>query len=273
MVTFQKILIFILLHFAVFHYCNAQVKDTSVLKKGQNPVTEQGPYDLQIKKKSKELKEFNRRQSVSYEQITDTLITDEKKPLIDSAKNIVITTNSAKTKPPLPKYDSLGSRIHYPREASIRSAIIPGWGQIYNGKGWMWKVPIIYAGLGGLGWYFFDNLKYYKQLKLGTNVAMQLSKNIPKDSTGYANIKNANVKLAVDRGRLQELTFYRDRTRREVDYAAVYFVAAWALNVVWASVDAHLQSFDISPNLSFKIQPGYSELAKTSGISLVLQIK
>ena len=72
---------------------------------------------------------------------------------------------------------------------------------------------------------------------------------------------------------LQEIKYYRDRVRRELDYAVLYFAIAWALNVVEASVDAHLQSFDISPNLSFKIEPGYSELAKTSGISLVMRFK
>ncbi|HUN03701.1 MAG TPA: DUF5683 domain-containing protein, partial [Niabella sp.] len=115
---------------------------------------------------------------------------------------------------------------------------------------------------------------YYKQLRLGAVVGTQIiEKKIPKDSTDYNKIKDENVKLAIDRGRLQEIKYYRDRVRRELDYAVLYFAIAWALNVVEASVDAHLQSFDISPNLSFKIEPGYSELAKTSGISLVMRFK
>jgi hypothetical protein len=46
----------------------------------------------------------------------------------------------------------------------------------------------------------------------------------------------------------------------------------WGLNVVDATVDAHLKSFDVSPDLTLKIKPGYSSLAQTSGLSLVLQI-
>jgi hypothetical protein len=44
------------------------------------------------------------------------------------------------------------------------------------------------------------------------------------------------------------------------------------LNVVDAAVDAHLKTFDVSDDLSLQIKPGYSQLAGTSGISLVLNI-
>jgi Family of unknown function (DUF5683) len=44
------------------------------------------------------------------------------------------------------------------------------------------------------------------------------------------------------------------------------------LNVVDAVVDAHLKTFDVSDDLSLHIKPGYSELANTNGISIVLRI-
>ena len=43
--------------------------------------------------------------------------------------------------------------------------------------------------------------------------------------------------------------------------------------MVDAAVDAHLKGFDVGPDLSFHIKPGYSELAGTNGISLVMAIK
>ena len=48
------------------------------------------------------------------------------------------------------------------RKASIMSAILPGLGQAYNKK--YWKIPIIYAGLGGFGYMFLTNNKRYQKI-------------------------------------------------------------------------------------------------------------
>ena len=42
------------------------------------------------------------------------------------------------------------AKIHYPRKATMSSAVLPGLGQIYN-KQW-WKTPFIYGGFAGLGY-------------------------------------------------------------------------------------------------------------------------
>jgi hypothetical protein len=52
----------------------------------------------------------------------------------------------------------------------------------------------------------------------------------------------------------------------------LFFVLLWGLNVVDAAVDAHLKSFDVSPDLSLRFKPGYSDMAGTSGFSVVLNI-
>lgn len=158
-----------------------------------------------------------------------------------------------------------------PRKAAIRSAVLPGWGQLYNKKGAFWKVPAVYVVLGATVWNFLDNRKWYKEFKLGYKVAYNIASR--GDSTGYDKIKFFEVKNAVDNNWQNELQSYRDNFRRNLDYAAVYIVVAWGLNVMQATVDAHLSSFDISPNLTFKVEPGYSELANTNGVSLVLRFK
>ena len=60
----------------------------------------------------------------------------------------------------------------------------------------------------------------------------------------------------------EALRVNRDLYRKYVDYAAVFFIIFWGLNVVDAAVDAHLKAFDISPDLSLKIKPNYNPLAK-----------
>ncbi len=201
-----------------------------------------------------------------YAQIADTTVArklmDAKDSLIRPAEeNVALKeTDSIKLKNP---------NHRDPGKAALRSAILPGWGQVYNKK--IWKVPIVYAALGGTAWYFLDNRKWYKDFRQGFKVAYNIATN--GDSTGYDKIKTFEVKNAVDNNWQNELKAYRDDFRRSLDYSAVYFVIAWALNVVDATVDAHLSTFDVSPDLTFKIQPGYSELARTNGLSLQLKFK
>ena len=46
----------------------------------------------------------------------------------------------------------------------------------------------------------------------------------------------------------------------------------WGLNVADAAVDAHLKTFNVSDDLTLQFKAGYSPMAKTSGVSLVLSI-
>src|SRR3954452_6819072 len=59
--------------------------------------------------------------------------------------------------------DTALSKKHNPKIATLRSAILPGWGQAYNRK--YWKIPIIYGALGTTAGVFFYNLKTYKLLR------------------------------------------------------------------------------------------------------------
>ena len=49
------------------------------------------------------------------------------------------------------------------RTATLRSAMIPGWGQIYNKK--YWKLPLVYGGLGITASVFQYNVKNYNLLR------------------------------------------------------------------------------------------------------------
>jgi hypothetical protein len=148
-----------------------------------------------------------------------------------------------------------------PRKAIIRSAVIPGWGQVTNKK--IWKVPIVYAALGITGYLFFRNLKQYKDSKAAYILATD------NDPTNDYLIKEPyySVKDQPDRIRT-----FRNQVRQNVDYSALFFLVFWALNVADAAVDAHLKTFDVGDNLSLHIKAGYSPMANTNGISLVMNI-
>ena len=158
------------------------------------------------------------------------------------------------------------NKQHSPKIAATRSAILPGWGQIYNKK--YWKLPIVYGALGVAGGVFVFNIKNYKELKFAYAAKYKASLAPPlRDSTDYFNIKPSLLPLS-----LESLRFNRDQFRRNVDFSVLVFVLLWGLNVVDAAVDAHLKSFDVSPDLSLQIKPGHSDLAGTNGLSLVLHI-
>jgi len=184
---------------------------------------------------------------------------------ISSAQQV--DTLKAKDSIPSEKIDSLIRKEHSPRKAAIRSAILPGWGQVYNRK--YWKVPIVYAALGITGYIFVDNLKTYKDLKFAYAAKYKASLPPPaNDSTDYFKIKSRYQPIS-----LEALRQGRNQFRQYIDYSAVFFVFFWALNVVDAVVDAHLKAFDISPDLSLKIKPAYNPLVNSCGLSFVFNFK
>ena len=177
---------------------------------------------------------------------------------------------------PAAKVDSLIKAQHSPRKAAIRSAIIPGWGQIYNKK--YWKVPIVWGALGITAKIFVTNLHTYQDARFAYTAKYKAAlppydpnSSYPgpyRDSTDYKTIKPEYVPVDPE-----AIRAYRNQYRQYVDYAAVFFIIFWGLNVVDAAVDAHLKAFDISPDLTLKIKPMYNPIAKAGGVSFVFNFK
>jgi len=178
------------------------------------------------------------------------------------AENPVAIKDSSATKKS--KVDTAKQKIYDPKVAARRSAIIPGWGQAYNKK--YWKIPIIYAGLGVTGYIFVNNIKIYKEYKFAYSARIK-AEPPTKDSTDYHQLDEIYKVLSPN-----SIRSARDEFRRYVDYSALVFILLWGLNVVDAAVDAHLKNFDVSPDLSLQFKAGYSDMARTNGVSLVLKI-
>jgi hypothetical protein len=161
----------------------------------------------------------------------------------------------------LKKTDTLSHPKHNPRKAAIRSAIIPGWGQIYNGK--FWKVPIVYTAIGIPAYLFFDNKKWYDKSKYAFAVA-----SYPNPSADSLNKVDPKLRPFVDRNSTNSLINFRNEFRKNMDYSVLFVLLFWALNIVDATVDAHLKDFNVSPDLSLRLKPALSN--KNYGIGLVL---
>ncbi|MCG2615666.1 DUF5683 domain-containing protein [Terrimonas sp. NA20] len=151
-------------------------------------------------------------------------------------------------------------RFYDPGKAALRSAILPGLGQIYNRK--YWKVPIVYGALGTTAGIFIFNLQWYRRTRYAFNAV--------SDTNGqYPNV-HPDLQYFVDNKDGQTLSYLRDQYRRDIDYSAVFFLIFWGLNVVDAAVDAHLKGFDVSPDLTMHVRPTLSQMAFTNGPALSL---
>lgn len=190
-----------------------------------------------------------------------SLHAQEKEPVVISTKDSVpVIKNTVASGN---RYDS-ALKAHSPKKAALRSAMLPGLGQIYNKK--YWKLPIIYGALGTCTGIFFYNLGNYKDTRFAYRVKYNMRVN-GTDSALFSQIKSKLKPLDEE-----SLRYYRNQFRRDIDYSVLFFILLWGLNVVDATVDAHLKSFDVSPDLSLQFKPGYSELARTNGLSIVMKI-
>lgn len=148
-----------------------------------------------------------------------------------------------------------------PKVATIRSAILPGWGQATNKK--YWKIPIVYAALGITTGILIHNIKQYRTARDAYKLAIDtITANDFQIPEPYF-----SVRFSPD-----VIRNFRNQVRQNVDYSALFIIFFWGLNVVDATVDAHLKTFDVGPDLSLQIKPGYSPMANTNGISLVMHI-
>jgi hypothetical protein len=166
-------------------------------------------------------------------------------------------------------------KAHSPRKAAIRSAILPGLGQIYNKK--YWKVPIIYGALGISGAVLAYNLTNYRATRVAYSAKYTASQprqdpitgaTLPPDSSDWSKIRPDLLPISMN-----ALRSYRDEFRRNIDYSVLAIMVLWGLNVVDATVDAHLKPFDVSPDLSLKLKLGPGQSPGTMGIGLVLAFK
>ena len=150
----------------------------------------------------------------------------------DTAKIVVKKTPAIK--------DSARIEIEaMPRRAALKSAMLPGLGQIYN-KRW-WKVPLVYGGFVGIGLVFEFNQRYYQ---IFLKEAQYRQENPGKKEnplfTPYTTEGIINIK---------------DSYRRDRDLSVLAGLGFYAITIIDAYVDAKFFRFDISNDLTLQVNP------------------
>jgi hypothetical protein len=147
---------------------------------------------------------------------------------------IIITDTISKSDRRAQK-DSTFLARHSPRKASIYAAVLPGLGQIYNHK--YWKVPIVYAGFGGLIYGIIYEANGYTKYK---TLYIEMLDNNLNEKDGVT-IRQAEV--------------YKDFHRRWRDLFSIATAGFYVLQIIDATVDAHLINYDISEDITLVIDP------------------
>lgn len=131
-------------------------------------------------------------------------------------------------------------RPHSPTRAAVYSAILPGLGQGYNRK--YWKIPIVYAGFGVITYFIISNTKEYNKYKEAYNyVATGDSSYIDNDYVGKYDE--------------QQLLDGKNYHRRNMEFSYIIGGLFYILNIIDASVDAHFFDYDVSEDLTIRLDP------------------
>ncbi len=124
-----------------------------------------------------------------------------------------------------------------PSKASFFSAAIPGLGQYYLRKDAWWKIPAIYVGISvGIIGYMEQN-----------NRAERYRYAFKRRQLGYQDDEFIGIISNPER-LLDGMKFYRSERNTWLFVA----VGMYALNIIDASVSAHLLSFNVNDNLVIK---------------------
>ncbi|MFV0248144.1 MAG: DUF5683 domain-containing protein [Tenacibaculum sp.] len=149
------------------------------------------------------------------------------------AQNDTLIVKSDKKPVVIPTYNPLS-----PTKAAFYSAIFPGGGQIYNKK--YWKVPIVWAALGSSMYYYITNSNEYDRFRTAFKLRRQGLRDEFTREDGTQIISVAGLENA------QRIL------RKNRDLSLLTGVLLYILQIVEASVNAHLLQFETDNSLSIK---------------------
>ena len=181
--------------------------------------------------------------------LADSIAAENKKRLLEMTSS---TTPQVSPTPTDSINGALNKKVFIPNptKATWLALVIPGGGQIYNRK--FWKLPIIYGGFAGcadaLTWnnkMYKDYMQAYKDAALGNWEANSIHDLLPP---GYLD-RTPKTQIT------ETLRKRKDTYRRYRDLSIFAFIGVYLISVIDAYVDAELSNFDITPDLSMRVEP------------------
>ncbi len=167
--------------------------------------------------------------------------------------SVAVSTTAAPINPP---------GMSRPGKAALWG-LIPGGGQVYNRD--YWKVPIVYAAVGGMAYMVIFNNVRYRAFRQAYQIRTDGDSTTVDMGKYTANIR---TEATVLRGQ----AFYR----RNRDLSIIGTALVYGMTIAEALVDAHLSTFTISDDLSLRAAPAMLPQPgrfPTPGLGLTLTVR
>lgn len=181
------------------------------------------------------------------QQDTLRLLDSANKPLLSRDDSLQLRKDSIK----IAKKRDWATWRPNPKRAMWLALVLPGAGQIYNRK--YWKLPIVYGGFVGCAYALRWNNQMYRDY---SQAYLDLMDDDP-NTQSYNQFLHLGAKIDdSNKARYQKLFKSRkDTYRRWRDLSVFCLIGVYALSVIDAYVDASLSEFDISKDLSLRVEP------------------
>ena len=153
-----------------------------------------------------------------------------------------------------------------PVKAALLSAVLPGAGQIHNGKRLYIRLPLIYGTLAVLGLTVANNHREYVDARNALIYALDDDENTSPEQVNPVFV-NVSTETLLSR---------RDFFRYNRDLTIIFTVIAHGLNIAEAAVTAHLKGFNVNDDLSLRILPSMQHIRQRQmapGIKFVFTLR
>lgn len=155
-----------------------------------------------------------------------------------------------------------------PKRALWLSLVLPGAGQIYNKK--YWKLPIIYGGFIGCTYALLWNQQMYKDYSRAYIDIMDDDPN----TASYNKMLPLGYDITGKEEQFKNIFRHKkDYYRKYRDLSIFAFVGVYLISVVDAYIDAQLSTFDISRDLSMRLEPAVLQHKEIQGNTRALGLQ